>query len=326
MYRASVFPRCANNRKIQSQMNLIKCRLGLLLFLFFATLSVSAHCQDSPEEKSSRSNEPSSGQEEPGIGGIGSGDGIGGMGSPFIKPGDFHYDGVLLKLSPEAAKNLEDSIAEQSQQLNELYKQLEELEEKLLAKKLEYNLAVESQLKIEELRQLTQLRLDKAAESREHIFRSSLFLSGLRTIQQNQAQLQLLEGVSRDFKMPEEVNEEEEEEEEEPPFVNHLGYTFHGSPLKPAPELAAQVLSICLNPENYRPYGGPKFCGGFHPDLCLDARNDFDSTTLMICFGCHEVILSDAGQNLKFEMDTESMRRLEALAKKLYVHRDTKQP
>lgn len=305
--------------KIYKNMNSIKNWTGILFFTFFTLLSITANCQDSPDTDSPQSDSPTTEQEESGFGGFGSGSG--GMGEWKTEPGDFSFDGVLLKLTPESAKSLADSTAVQAQQLNELYNQLEEIEEKLLAKKMEYQLAVESRLSVEELQQLTKLRLEKANETREPTIRSSLFLSGLLTIQQHRAQLQLLEGVSRDFKLPQQTNEDEE-----PAFVNHLGYMFHATPLKPAPELEAEVLSICLNPKNYKAYGGPKLCGGFHPDLCIDACNGIDSTQLMICFGCHEVILSDAGQSLKFEMDTESMQRLEALAKKLYVHRETKQP
>lgn len=296
-----------------------RCQRCLLVSLF-ALLSGSALGQGDPaREDDRRSAASGAGQADQGLGGSGSEGGFGRLSGQLPEPGEFDFDGLYLILRPETARQLSEETAEQLQQLNELHEQLEDLQQHLLKKKLEYQLAIESRLNAEELRQLTQLRLDRAAEVRDPASRRSLLLSGLTRIQQSKAPVQFLEGVSRTAPLPTET-----EQDKRPKLIEHLGFRFYEQPLQPPPELTAQILAICLNPENYKPYGGPKFCGGFHPDLCIDAGNGLTSTKLLICFGCQEIILFDAGQSLKFEMESPLMRRLEALAQKLYVHRAAK--
>lgn len=93
------------------------------------------------------------------------------MGGPLRETGDFN--GVTLKLAPEAALRLVDSTTEPFQQFNQLYREQGELEEKLKVEKFQYQLTVESRLTIAELRQLTKLRLKKAAETGEQASRRS---------------------------------------------------------------------------------------------------------------------------------------------------------
>lgn len=53
-------------------------------------------------------------------------------------------------------------------------------------------------------------------------------------------------------------------------------------------------------------WGGGKACGGFHPDFAVTWRVDKQEVSLLVCFGCHEVIFFRPEGTLIYDLPKES--------------------
>lgn len=64
--------------------------------------------------------------------------------------------------------------------------------------------------------------------------------------------------------------------------------------------------------DSYWSYGGPKLCGGFHPDYCLAWKDGEAAYHFLICFGCHEVKLYGPRTELILDLRKESYAAFKA--------------
>lgn len=72
------------------------------------------------------------------------------------------------------------------------------------------------------------------------------------------------------------------------------------------------IQETLLDPGSFRPYSGPKLCGGYHADFaaCLRA-SDGTEYWFLVCFGCHEVLCFSGSHELHCEMESDAMVSLE---------------
>jgi len=63
-------------------------------------------------------------------------------------------------------------------------------------------------------------------------------------------------------------------------------------------------------------YGGPKNCGGYHPDYCLQWRDGENAYDLLICFGCHEMQLYGPKQELLTDVQREHFDQFKTVLSK----------
>ncbi len=49
-------------------------------------------------------------------------------------------------------------------------------------------------------------------------------------------------------------------------------------------------------------YGGPKNCGGYHPDYCVAWTVERVTYHALVCFGCHEVVFFDGKKSFKYDL------------------------
>ncbi len=74
------------------------------------------------------------------------------------------------------------------------------------------------------------------------------------------------------------------------------------------PEILKRILS---SSDTIQVYGGPKFCGGFHPDYAVQwSSEDGSRFYAQICFGCHEIIYSDGKNEYKYDFESEPFEKL----------------
>lgn len=50
-----------------------------------------------------------------------------------------------------------------------------------------------------------------------------------------------------------------------------------------------RIFDVILNPDHFERYGGPKLCGGYHPDYNFIVKKGSDLLHIQVCFGCHEL-------------------------------------
>ena len=68
-------------------------------------------------------------------------------------------------------------------------------------------------------------------------------------------------------------------------------YPFYETPVAASEATIKELMALCRSRKTFQPFGGPKACGGFHPDWCLELNNGTSACHILICFGCKEARL-----------------------------------
>lgn len=69
-------------------------------------------------------------------------------------------------------------------------------------------------------------------------------------------------------------------------------------------------------------YGGPKGCGGYHPDYCISWQAGEITYYALVCFGCHEIVFYDGKTALFYDLDENAYEQY----KKLLANYEAKRP
>ncbi len=99
------------------------------------------------------------------------------------------------------------------------------------------------------------------------------------------------------------------------------GYFFYQSPLPLTPPEVDSLRAICLDPQTYGPYSGPKRCGGFHPDYALRWGRGRAAVYTLVCFGCHETQTLDGQRCLIADLPEPAFRQLQGILAKFHAQR-----
>jgi hypothetical protein len=91
------------------------------------------------------------------------------------------------------------------------------------------------------------------------------------------------------------------------------GYPFYRDPLELKAEDAANLRAILADPGTTAPFVEEKKCGGFHPDYAVAWTSGGISRADLICFGCHEVLVSGPGGSTRYDLHMDAHRRLKSL-------------
>lgn len=76
-----------------------------------------------------------------------------------------------------------------------------------------------------------------------------------------------------------------------------------------------ELAKLLADGGSYRRWAGAKECGGFHPDFAVSWNVKGQSVTLLICYGCHEVIFTDGKTSLRYDLDHQAEDKMEPLLK-----------
>lgn len=69
------------------------------------------------------------------------------------------------------------------------------------------------------------------------------------------------------------------------------GFPFYSNTIKLTDPDKAWLKAFFQFPRQMNPYSGPKSCGGFHADYCVEWTVENHQYYCLICFGCHEAML-----------------------------------
>ncbi|HET8670037.1 MAG TPA: hypothetical protein VFM05_05250 [Candidatus Saccharimonadales bacterium] len=72
--------------------------------------------------------------------------------------------------------------------------------------------------------------------------------------------------------------------------VSFHGFPFYEETLELKEADAAELTLFFRDSKSFKPYWGPKACGGFHPDYCLEWHVGKEIYQALVCYGCHEVM------------------------------------
>lgn len=76
---------------------------------------------------------------------------------------------------------------------------------------------------------------------------------------------------------------------------------------------ANELKRLLSSPDAIEVYGGPKLCGGYHPDYCLSWEEEKKTYNALICFGCHEVVFFDGKTSIIYDLHDDAQKRLKEL-------------
>ena len=99
------------------------------------------------------------------------------------------------------------------------------------------------------------------------------------------------------------------------------GYHFYKAPLPLSPAQVATLRAAALDSRSYRPYGGPKRCGGFHPDFALRWGDGRTAVYTLICFGCHETQTVDRKTCVLADLPDDAFGRFQTVLERLHGQR-----
>lgn len=95
----------------------------------------------------------------------------------------------------------------------------------------------------------------------------------------------LYEGLPHPF---EEKRLLEKELKEKKTVMLH-GFAFYAQVIGPKEADAKKLAELFGTDGSFVKFGGPKKCGGFHPDWAIEWKAGDDVYRALVCFGCHEV-------------------------------------
>ncbi len=76
---------------------------------------------------------------------------------------------------------------------------------------------------------------------------------------------------------------------------------------------AKELRQVLSYPGSIVVYGGPKACGGYHPDYCISWQAGKSVHRAFVCLGCHEVVLYDGKETLIYDLGASAYEKLNEL-------------
>jgi hypothetical protein len=133
------------------------------------------------------------------------------------------------------------------------------------------------------------------------------------------AELLLALESAGDFKIYEGFPRTEEkssaESEKQNKSIKFEEWEFYFEPLEVQTSMVERLRSILVNYKGFQPYSGAKFCGGFHPDFCIEWNSSNNKTfRLFVCFGCHEVLFVSPDEKVSFDFSEETWKSFAQIA------------
>jgi hypothetical protein len=242
----------------------------------------------------------------------------------------FRYEGVEIPVTLQQLKNIESirdhSRPEISRQEADVkgYKQetspiTKELHSKLQELESARDAKIEALLTPDQLRIVRETHLKKL---REKVTRDIAYLRDFGSVVAELANAETLvayEGLPR--------KDEDEDETKAKPEIDGAktfqidGFDFFTQPLTVSPKTVEQFRRVVADYRSFESYGGPYFCGGYHPDLCLEWRTNGQVYRVCICFGCYEARIIGPKKTLMFDIDDAAYKNLYQIAKTVFKHR-----
>lgn len=92
-------------------------------------------------------------------------------------------------------------------------------------------------------------------------------------------------------------------------------YPFYADAIAADGDDAKTLTAILSDAKSLTPYAGPKRCGGFHPDWCLEWQAGGEKVQCQLCFGCQEVKFFSTEHVLHADLSAAASERLASVLK-----------
>lgn len=98
-------------------------------------------------------------------------------------------------------------------------------------------------------------------------------------------------------------------------------YSFYKERLRLRPGDAKRVTRLFTDGGSFMPYGGPKTCGGYHPDYGIEWRAKGEVYRGFVCFSCGEVKIYGPTSAVHCDIKHSAYKEFEKLLRPYRVNR-----
>jgi len=91
------------------------------------------------------------------------------------------------------------------------------------------------------------------------------------------------------------------------------GHSFYHKALDLKEEDAGKLKRLLGDSSSFEPFSGEKKCGGFHPDYAVEWSLGGEVHRCLICFGCHEALVSGPAGSARYDIQRDAFDRLKAM-------------
>jgi hypothetical protein len=229
------------------------------------------------------------------------------------------FRGYEIPASTEESEILDEAENEHRLETSLLKSELEKIQKQLLI--LEQDTAT----KVEKLltaRQLQSINEQKLEDTRKRVADDAPFLLSFVKFSAQVAKTEkfiIYEGL------PHAKQEKLDQIKSTEKTTNFEGFDFYAEPLPGKAMTSEELREILADHQLFSPTPpGGKFCGGFHPDICLQYEVDGKDFRTHICFGCYEILAVGPEQKYSFDYNGEARNKLLKIAKSIVVKNDFK--
>ena len=103
--------------------------------------------------------------------------------------------------------------------------------------------------------------------------------------------------------------------------ITQFEFPFYARPLSVSSEDIEALRQLATSSGSFLSYGGPKLCGGYHPDYALAWSDGTSTSYLLICFGCHEMFFYDGKHAFWADIREEAFSKFKAILHKYHDQR-----
>jgi hypothetical protein len=103
-------------------------------------------------------------------------------------------------------------------------------------------------------------------------------------------------------------------------------FPFYEEPITINQEDSRRMSLLCSELTTFGRYRGPKSCGGYHPDWCVQFQDGDDVYQVLICFGCHEARLYGPKNEVFSDVSDDALKELVAHLSPLQRNRPKHEP
>src|SRR4051812_48116871 len=116
----------------------------------------------------------------------------------------------------------------------------------------------------------------------------------------------LYEGLPSEFWEPQLLEREVNRKK----TIRLRGYSFYDERVALRPADAEQFTALFSAKGSFKRYRGPKVCGGYHPDYCVEWKAGDAATRALICLECGEVKIFGPQAELHCDLSPDAGQRL----------------
>jgi hypothetical protein len=232
----------------------------------------------------------------------------------------FFFDESLHQIAVSLQQN--EKLTKIEDRLNEevvlLQERLRTTQHGLRQQLFERNRALEAVLTPDQLKTLNEKRRDESIKrgnaNAEFLVKFAKYLKAISSAND----LLIYEGL------PRATEQEIEKIKQANKTIEIDDWIFYAEVLPGNSSIVETLRASLVDYQSFKPYEGGKFCGGFHPDFCVEWKADGRAYYMLICLGCSESVFITPTDKTTFDFNDAAWKSFAQIAMSTFTkHADS---